>query len=198
MRHGRILLVAALVFSFAAASAFASDIRIIFDPNNDPPPVAITNIFSSDLGTPISASWQSCSNQGIPPSLSSETACIALNNLSGQSISALTIDFTAPASLSGQTVDCENGDNYLTSNNCPAGTLSTGQQVSITLFGGTPVPNDTDMFFGADAQGLTSFSQFPPLTITPTPAPEPSTIMLLPAGLLILGFAYGWRRRSAC
>lgn len=203
MKVTRIALVAALVLSFAAASAFASDIRIIFDPAPDPPPAGatFTNIYSFDLGTPLSVAWQACAispgvpNPGIPSSLVGETACLALNNVSGQSISELTIDFTVPASLAGQTVDCENADSFLTLNNCPNGTLTTGQQISITLFGGDPVPNNHDMYFGADAAGLTDPSQFPPVTVTA--APEPSTLMLLPIGLLILGLGYGWKRRAA-
>lgn len=200
MKVTRIALVAALVLSFAAASAFASDIRIIFDPTPDPPPVGATytNIYSFDIGSPLPVAWQSCSNAGIPSfsvTPPAPIACLALNNVSGQSISELTIDFTVPASLAGQTVDCENADSFLTLNNCPNGTLTTGQQISITLFGGDPVPNNHDMYFGADAAGLTDPSQFPPVTVTA--APEPSTLMLLPIGLLILGLGYGWKRRAA-
>lgn len=195
MKQARLLLIAVLALSFAASSAFASDIRIIFDPNTDPPPANITNIFSNDIGVPISVQWQSCSNLGIPSSLSGETACIALNNISNQAISELTIAFTVPAALNGQTVDCENTDNFLTSNNCPAGTLTTGQQVSITFSGGTAVPNDTDMFFGADTGNINvPLSDYPGVSITA--APEPSTLLLLPIGLLILGLGFGWRWRT--
>lgn len=197
MKVTGIILTAALVLSFAAASAFASDIRIIFDPGPGPTPATITNIFSTDIGMPLSVAWQSCSNLGIPSSLSGETACLALNNVTGQSISELTIDFTVPLTspLVGQTVTCANTDGFLTSNNCPTGALTAGEPVSITFSGGNAVPNNTDMFFGADAAGLTDPSQFPPVTITA--APEPSTLMLLPIGLLILGFGYGWKRRAS-
>lgn len=199
MKQARLLLIAVLALSFAASSAFATDIRIIFDPSPPDPGATFTNIYPSDIGSPLPIAWQSCSNQGIPASLSSPpfnaVACLAMNNVSGQSISQLTIDFTVSSLLNGQTVDCVNADSFLTVNNCPTGTLTTGQNVSITFSGGTPVPNNTDMFFGAEAAGLTDPSQFPPVSVTA--APEPSTLTLLPIGLLILGLGYGWRRRTA-
>ncbi|MGH9395830.1 MAG: PEP-CTERM sorting domain-containing protein [Terriglobia bacterium] len=198
MKVLRIVLLCAIVLSFALAAAADGipDIRIIFDPMPLDPAVQLADIISA--GTPVSVPWQSCSNAGIPASVSGETACLALANLTGGPITALNFEFTVPASgpLVGQTVDCVNADSFLTDNNCPAGTLTTGQLVDITFSGGTPVPNDTDMFFGANAAGLTDFSQFPPVTIT-DPTPEPSTLLLIPTGLLILGLGWSWRRRQA-
>ncbi|MGH9407466.1 MAG: PEP-CTERM sorting domain-containing protein [Terriglobia bacterium] len=192
MKSARALLLA-IIFFVAAITASAhpvSDIRIIFDP--DPAgPVTLTDIAS--VGTPVTPTWQSCSDLGVPSTLSAETACIALANLTGQDVTSLDIQFTVPSTgpLIGQIVDCENADNFLTSNNCPEGNLTAGELVDFTMYGGSPVPNDTDVFFGANADGLTDPSQFPPVTITDT-TPEPGTLLLFSTGCFLLGL--GWRR----
>lgn len=186
-----LLVVIALSFAVAAAADSAPDIRIIFDPIPNSP-VQLTDIIS--IGAPVTVGWQSCSNLGIPSSVSGETACLALANLTGQVISSLDLQFTAPAVIAGQVVDCQNADSYLTSNNCPAGTLVAGQLIDITFRGGNPVPNDVDVFFGVDAPGLTDPSQLSPAGVTATP--EPATVALFSSGLLIMGFAWMWRRRA--
>ncbi|MGH9449956.1 MAG: PEP-CTERM sorting domain-containing protein [Terriglobia bacterium] len=200
MKFFRVLLLCGfvLLFALAAAADGIPDIRIIFDPTPPNPAVQLTDILNA--GTSVAPPWQSCSDAGIPDTgpfpLSNETACLALANLTGGPITALTIEFSAPAAIAGQIVDCENNDNFLANNNCPTGTLTAGELVDITLSGGTPVPNDTDIFFGANAAGLNSPADFPPVTIT-DPTPEPATLLLIPTGLLLLGLEWGRRRRRA-
>lgn len=196
MKYFRALLLTLAVLSFAIVAAADSipDIHIVFDPG--PTNVNPTNIYQQ--GSAVSVSWISCGETGIPGSLSGETACLAMNNLTGSSISALDLSFEVPAGspLVGQTVNCDNTDSFLTSNDCSAaGTLMAGQVVDITFSGGNPIPNDMDFFIGADAAGFNGPGDFPPVTVTADPTPEAGTLLLFATGLGVLGL--GWWHKSS-
>lgn len=199
MKSLRLLLLTTMMVSFSlvAAADGIPDIHIILDPiPPSDPGVVLTDILST--GTAVSAPWQSCSLGGIPNSVSGETACLALVNLTGQSISSVSVSFTVPSSLAGQTIGCASTDNFLTSNNCAlAGTLTTGELVDVTFSGGTPVPNNTAIFFGSDAPGLPGPDDFPPITLTAAAdTPEPGGLLLVSTGLLLFGLGWVRRRRG--
>ncbi len=194
-----VLAVVAAVCAFAvSAMADNSDMRIILDPGNTD--ASVTNIFNTN--TPISVSWQSCSNTGIPSVLSGETACLALNNLTGSVISSLTLTFTTPSDFDTQTIDCVNADSYLTSNNCPNGEIGPNTQVSITFSAGESIPNATDFFFGADAtcgpdDTACALTDFQPATVTVDPVPEPGMLSeLIPTAFGVLGLGWWNERRK--
>lgn len=199
MKYLRVFLLTVAVLSFAivAAGSVIPDIHIVFDPTQTPVP--LTDVLQANA--PVTAPWESCTDKGIPSDLSGETACLALANLTGQPITALNFAFTVPVGspLIGQIVDCENGpkDTFLINNNCPAGTLAGGEVVDILFNGGDPIPNQFDFFFGADAAGLNSLADFPPVTVTADPAPEPATLLFFATGLAVLGLGLGWRRKSS-
>ncbi|MGH9376462.1 MAG: PEP-CTERM sorting domain-containing protein, partial [Terriglobia bacterium] len=191
-----LLTLAVLSFAMVAAGDSIPDIHIVFDPG--PTNVNPINIYQQ--GVPVSVAWVSCGETGIPGSLSGETACLAMNNLTGSPLPTLDLLFVVPAGspLVGQTVNCDNTDSFLTSNDCSAaGTLMAGQMVDIMFSGGAPIPNDMDFFIGADAQGLNGPDDFPPVTVTADPTPEPGTLLFFATGLGVLGLGLGWRRKSS-
>jgi hypothetical protein len=197
-RFLRFALPLVLVCGFATAALADSfqDMRIVFDPisaANDPD-AAVTTLYTPNQQ--VSVAWQSCGNKGIPTELSGYTACLALNNLTGQKITTLDLSFTTPSSFALQTIDCSNTDGFLTENNCPSGSVGANQFVSITLFGGDPVPNATDFFFAADAackSGPCTLADFPIAGVDPDATPEPATLTLFLSGTLFI-LALGWWR----
>lgn len=160
---------------------------------------SVTNLVHGDLGHPISVAWQACTNQGIPGDFSSATppyiACLALNNLTGSPISSLTFQFVVPSLLNGQTVDCSNDGHYLGSPaNCPTGKLATGELVTFGFSGLPPIPNNTDFFLGASADGLTDPNDFPGVNMTAA-LPEPAALGMFGLGLALIAVLVELRRR---
>lgn len=192
MKRFMILTMAACVLAFGvSSSAFA--IRFRLDPAGNPPPPALTltNLLPGDLGQAISVNWQPCTNLGIPPVLSEPplnlVSCLALNNLTGAPISALAFQFTVPASLDGQSLDCSNDNAFLaTTTNCPTGNLTTGQLVTFGFSGLPPIPNNTDFFLGA--------SDSVPITVTAS-VPEPGELGMFGFGLALVAALVEVRRR---
>lgn len=193
MKRFMILTLAACVLAFGvSSSAFA--IRFRLDPGSSTTPVSVTNLLPGDLGQAVSVNWQPCSNLGIPPVLSapplSLVSCLALNNLTGASISSLMFQFTVPAVLEGQTLDCSNDNAFLaTTTNCPTGNLVTGQVVSFGFSGLPPIPTNTDFFLGAsDSVDIT-------VTANANPVPEPAALGMFGLGLALIGIMVEVRRR---
>lgn len=197
MKRLIVMIAAACVLAFGmSSSAFAMRFRL--DPGNGTP-VNVTNLFAGDLGQPISVAWQSCSNDGIPGSFSGATppyvACLALNNLTGSPISSLTFQFTVPAGLAGQSVDCSSDGVYLASStDCPTGNLVAGSVVSFGFSGLPPIPTSTDFFLGASADGLTDPSDFPGISVTAS-VPEPAELGMFGFGLALIAVLVEVRRR---
>lgn len=193
----------ALILGFAiGAMADNSDMRIVFDPTSGDPPATITDVYDFDLGTPLTVTWQSCSDAGIPASLSGDTACLALDNVSGVTLDAFTLQFTTPTTLEGftsQDLTCETSDSSLTTNNCPE-SVGADSLLDVTFSQGTGegVPSYTNFYIGAyaDCGGVAcALSDFTPATVIASAA-EPSSFMLaLP--LLFFILAVGWLRRAA-
>ncbi len=201
MKRFMILSLAACVLAFGVcSSAFA--IRFRLDPEllgAQVQPVTLTNLLPGDLGSSVPVAWQSCSNAGIPTSFGTAippyVACLALNNLTGKAISALTFQFVVPTLLAGQTFECSNDGTYLAVvTDCPTAALVAGQTVSFGFAGLPPIPSSTDFFLGASADGLTDPSDFPTIGVTAS-VPEPAELGMFGFGLALIAVLVVVRRR---
>lgn len=207
MKRLMVMTLAACVLAFGMCSS-ALAMRFRLDPGPTPPGATVTNLYADNIGTIVPVAWQACTNQGIPTSFSNPTpttpptppyiACLALNNLTGASITSLTFQFTVPTALAGQTVDCTSDGVYLASTtDCPTGKLVANQLVTFGFSGLPPIPDNTDFFLGASADGLTDPGQFPGVGVTAT-VPEPAELGMFGFGLLlIVGAVEVSRRRRA-
>ncbi|HMD31267.1 MAG TPA: hypothetical protein VKG84_05100, partial [Candidatus Acidoferrales bacterium] len=97
----------------------------------------------------------------------------------------LNLQFTY-SGMDGDALVCQSLDGFLTNNNCPA-TVNNNQSVSVDFFAGDPIPNRA--FFVLGEIGLPTTVQ------TTVPAYDPNTLVLLAAGIALLGMAA--MRRSA-
>jgi len=171
-------------------SAFADDINVIFDPPATTPPTASLYVIS-EAGVTYSVSWGSCSQAGVPVSMSSDEACLLFINETGSPIDDLNITFTAGTADEGYgTVSCTSLDSTLSSNNCPSGAISSGELVTLSFFGGDAVPDLGGFFIaenGVDPANLGAWD---------IEVPEPGTLVLLMFGLAAV-FAFGYRRQQA-
>ncbi|MGH9407468.1 MAG: PEP-CTERM sorting domain-containing protein [Terriglobia bacterium] len=205
-RYRALLVVLALLCMSAVASATA-DIRIIFDPGV--PASTFENLYViANPNTQYTVNWLDCKAYpnppfNPPPSSNGFDACLGFFNSTGSDLSTFNLSFTVPltgpgSDLIGQPINCGSaaGNNNLTNNNCPSGNMSALQDVDVTFFGGTPVSPNQAFFIGETGVDCSASSNLecttlPQFTVI-DPAPEPSLLLLLGAGLLIcsLGFAY--------
>ncbi len=195
VRAIRILLVVTAFCAFAA-SAMATDIRIIFDPST---PATLGPLYElSQPGVQYNVSWVSCSEYSSFNPAPSYDGCLGFFNNTGQAITSLDLSFTVNSYLAGlnQTLDCATSGDNLTDNTCsPSGVLTTNESVVVDFFGGDSISNSTAFFIGEDGA---DYSLLPTVTIT-DPVPEPSMLsQLIPAAIGVL--AFGWwveRRRQS-
>jgi len=192
MKFIRTLLVA-LVCCFAAGSAFANNIHVVFDPIPIPPG---TFGIVTDPTAIYSTNWESCNSQGIPQSeFGSDDACIALVNETGVSLTQLNLSFTVTPDLVGGSITCTPLDGVLPVNNCgtatPPGGFTLGQTVSVefTVGAGMAVPNLSAFFFGE--QGAPDLLG----TTVDITAPEPGSLTLLAAGMGLIGLCMVFGKR---
>ncbi len=188
----RILLVVTAFCAFAA-SAMATDIRIIFDPST---PATLGNLYEiNQPGVQYGVSWVSCSDYSSFNPAPSYDVCLGFFNNTGQPITALDLSFTVNSYLAGlnQTLDCATSGNNLVDNTCsPSGTLTAGESVNVDFFGGAAIPNSTAFFIGENGA---DYYLLPTVTIT-EPVPEPSMLsQLIPAALGVLAFGWWSERR---
>jgi len=182
------LIVLPVILLALAAPAWADDINMILDPGT-PPQVGSFYLIQS-VGTLYDVAWGSCTQPGVPSSMSGDAGCMLFINQTGQPITDLLLSFTVNSVLAGQTVTCTNLDSYLTSNTCAAnGTLTLGQMVNADFFGGTPIPDESAFFIGENG---VPYQNLPPLTLD-VPAHDPSTLLLLAVGIGMLALS-GIRR----
>jgi len=192
-----------------AAPAWANNINVIFDPT-EPAPGGGTGLYYILPGNNItwSVSWQGCTAApgGVLPPMGpgsefiGDPACLGFANYTGGDISGLNLTFTVSGALDGLTLTCSNTDSYLGNNNCASysSPLVDGQSVTLSFTGPVNVPTLMDFFFAVtttDDQGnpitIPGFSM-PDSDLT-VPTFDPSTLVLLLAGLGLLGL-FGLRR----
>lgn len=170
-----------------AAPAWADDVNIVFDPT----PAELGSFYLVQApGVDYSVAWGSCSQNGVPSALSGDDACLLFINQTGAPIDELNLTFTVNEALVGQTISCTNTDSSLTGNDCAAaGTLTLGETVTISLYGGTAIPNESAFFIAENGVDL---ADMPGMGID-VPTHDPSTLVLLLAGMAVLGIC-GVRR----
>lgn len=202
-----ILAFAVLGFAIAASADVMPDIHIVFDPAVPVSPSMIGNLYVVQTpGTPYSVSWLNCSAYSSFNPAPNFDACLGFFNNTGAPLTGFDISFTVPSTgpgsgLIGQPVNCSTLGPNLTGNTCPTGTLSAGENVDVSFFGGAAVGNETAFFVGEDgvacgnpSDGLVC-SSLPPTTVADDSAPEAGTLVLFGTGLIMLGLGLEWRRK---
>ncbi len=172
-------LVLPLLLMAMAAPAWADDISIIFDPS---PPLVGTFYLIQTPGLNYEVSWGSCTQNGVPAALQGDQGCMLFLNETGAPITELTLTFMVNSFLAGQTIACSSTDGSLTGDTCAAaGTLVLNTMATVELY--TSVPNYSAFFIAEN--GVVS-SDLPPLDAQ-VPTYDPSTLVLLLAGMAMLG-----------
>jgi len=196
----RFLILPLLVLAMSSP-AWADDLNIIFDPPDTPVTPPSGSFYDLTAGNYIfMLTWVSCSSPGVPMGFSGDDACMILANDTGAPITQLNILFTVNDALAGlmQTLNCSYpmGNTFLSSNNCGmvTGDLTSGETVAVSFFDGDYIPPSTDFstsFFYLAETGV-PLADLPVFGVT-VPTYDPSTLVLLLAGMTMLGM-YGIRR----
>ncbi|HEX7324580.1 MAG TPA: PEP-CTERM sorting domain-containing protein [Rhodanobacteraceae bacterium] len=197
MKHYLVLALAALVFAFAAPSAFAT--RVIFDPPAAETPVCapgascnVTNINALGGSTPVS--FLPCSQLPSGVNTQGSSYCLWLNNVSGQAGSTFNFVFTVPnggSSSSGFECSSVVPAPAVVTNNCPPASPAAGSLLSVSFFVQPPLPTNTDFYL------FTDFTNSPGTANVTVSVPEPGELGLFGLGLLALGLGVAWRRRTS-
>lgn len=200
MRHYLLLTLATLALVAAAPSAFAT--HVIFDPPaTSSPGVGDCTLSSGGLNnytpcnvsqpnTPYDVAFVDCSTlSGLNPAASGW--CLYMTNVTGQSLTKFTFQFTAPSGGSSNGSDvlqCSSQPPGFATNNCQNGaTVAADQSLDVSFF--ALLPNNTNFYL------ITDFVNQPgPSTVTVS-VPEPGELGLFGLGLLALGVGYGLRKR---
>ena len=178
MKLLRFLALPLLVLAMSSP-AWADDINIIFDPST--PQVGNFYLIQDD-STTYEVAWGSCSQNGVPTALQHDQGCLLFINETGQTLTDVTLSFTVNSALNGQTIACTSTDGSLSGSTCAAaGTLVTGNDVTIDLY--TSVLNNSAFFV---AENGVDPGDLPPLDVQ-VPTYDPSTLVLMLAGMALLG-----------
>jgi hypothetical protein len=199
-------LVLPLLMLALAAPAWADDINIIFDPV---PAGTYNGAFVLLVqGTDYSVMWGSCdptvnSSMMFATDLlnyiasnnptNAPTGCMAFINGTGGPITELDLTIMAGSNIGDTSTLCQSLDAYLTNVTCTGVLNMAGDMVTLTFTGGLAIPpstqNSLSTFYlgeiGVDPNAITA-----DVTV---PTYDPSTLVLLLAGMTMLGM-YGVRR----
>lgn len=194
MRFLKFTVLVALLVLLLGSTVRADDLTVVLDPD----PVLTSYVYT---GSPISVSWQSCgtasggsttTSTGFPSAYSGDDGCFAVTNESGNTLNFVSLTITASSSVMSQSVTCDNLDTFLTEDNCASVTLNPDGTVTLDFEGGSGIPNFTTFFVGEI--GVTDPTDNLPTTFS-VPTHDPSTLMLLLAGMSMLAVA-GIRRTA--
>ena len=189
-----------------AAPAWADDINIIYDPVSVPAGTFNGAYLLLVQGQDYSVTWGSC-NPSVNTAMTfattllsyiaannptnAPTGCMAFINGTGAPFGQLSLTITGPDIPSETSTLCQSLDAFLVNATC-TGTLSNGM-VTVTFSGGMEVPpstqNSLSVFYlgeiGVDPNAITADAT--------VPTHDPSTLVLLLAGMTMLGMC-GVRR----
>lgn len=186
----------------ASSSAFAAR-ATVSDPIGPGTPIP-------GFGVPVTAGFQDCSNFDW-----TGDGCMGFTNDTGSDIYRLTFTFTVNGQLDGQTLTCATEGDVLTGNTCGEGiTLSAGQQVTFSFFGGNPIPGGPPpvpaitwaagshanfpggtLYLSFSDTGAESPEDLPDITAMAVAVPEPGALGVFGLGLALIGLGFGLRRR---
>ncbi|HVN10422.1 MAG TPA: hypothetical protein VMV61_15720 [Patescibacteria group bacterium] len=197
-------LILSLLVLAMSSPAWADDIKVIFDP------VPASTYYGAyeinQQGVNYAVSFGSC-NPTANPSISQATTlinyvsandeggtlpsgCMALVNFTGAPI--MELDLTITGGIPGDTETlCQSLDSFLVNATC-SGSLDAGM-VSVSFNGGNAIPPSTQNSFSVFYLGEIGVDPSMITTGVTAPSYDPSTLVLLLAGMTLLG-VYGTRR----
>jgi len=166
---------------------------VVVDPPAPPPGGFYTTPITS-VATPTVVSFTACVAGQIPNVVDPYEGCDSFENSTTSAITSLLLEFPDSSALHSQSSSCsldpglDYAVNYFQSFSC---TLVGGNYILDFTNGSIPVG---DLF--TIAEDGVSPGRFPDGTLTATEAPEPSSILLLSTGALMLGAFFYSRRRN--
>lgn len=193
------LAVAAIICAFSSVAA-ATDFSIGW---NDPPstfstyPITTTGVatsFSLSTPWPLTSTGVGCDSTGT--SLTASDLCATFKNDLSAPLTSMELQFTvAPSSdpLIGQSISC--GTGVFTANNCSDySSLSANETVTL-LFTGGNIPVGNSLVLALTSLNGATPGDFQNLTYT-AGVPEPSSLLLLGAGLGLLALMGVLKKRA--
>lgn len=192
MRIWQGLAIAAMICAFSSV-ALANDFAVNW---NDPTPSSPLPYYDvTSAGTPFSFTLSSPSDCPALLSVTAPGGCAVFLNDTGSTVTSFDLQFTVPAGsalLTQNSIDCSAGSAIFPVDNCGNYTsFSVGELVTLNFSGGSiPYGNDLYLIIEGASPG-----DFGPLTGT-VGVPEPSSILLLIAGLGFLALFGAWQKRA--
>lgn len=200
MRIWQGLAIAAIICAFSSV-ALANDFAINW---NDPYSNYNSTIISSEgVTTTFQLGYPNPDGQGCPAdqAVSSSDLCAAFYNETGVTLTSIELQFTVADvtnnPLIGQSIGCTSGGTSLfAANNCSDySSLTSGEMVTLFFTGGNWSPDATLFLDLSSLPGSTGPSDFGNPSVT-VGVPEPSSLLLLVAGLGFLALFGAWQKRA--